>query len=299
MMALHDPRLGSLLLPAWPAPARVRALTTTRRGFAPGDAGSFAAGPMGTAMGTATGTRTGTGTGTATGTAAGASAGAFADFNLGSHVGDDAGAVAANRARLRGVLPAEPVWLNQVHGTLVIDVPAASQSGEAVMHAVPPEADAAVTRAPGTVLAILTADCLPVLLCDRSGSVVAVAHAGWRGLAAGVIENAVCAMAVPASGIMAWLGPAIGPAAYEVGADVADAFTGNDPGAAAAFAPRAHGMFLADLYALARRRLAQLGVAQVSGGEACTYGDAARFYSHRRDGRTGRMASLIWIDVKP
>lgn len=275
-MALDDAHQASLLLPGWPAPARVRALTTTRRGFAPVTAGGIAAGPVGTA--------------------AGASTGPFADFNLGSHVGDDAGAVAANRARLRRILPGEPLWLDQVHGTAVIDAPAAWQRGDATRQALPPQADAAVTRAAGTVLAILTADCLPVLLCDRSGSVVAVAHAGWRGLAAGVIESAVRAMAVPVSGIMAWLGPAIGPAAYEVGADVADAFTRSDPGAAAAFAQRPRGKFLADLYALARRRLALLGVEQVWGGDACTYGDPARFYSFRRDGRTGRMASLIWIE---
>lgn len=268
MNALNDLPVNAMIVPDWPAPARVRALTTTRLGV--GSTANAVAGPMG------------------------AEHGAYAAFNLGSHVGDDASLVAGNRARLRAVLPAEPVWLDQVHGNTVIDAPGAVSSGVASDAA--PEADAAVTRASGTVLAILSADCLPVLLCDRAGTVVAVAHAGWRGLAAGVIENAVRAMAVPVPGVMAWLGPAIGPRAYEVGADVVEAFTHDDPGAASAFVARPQGKFLADLYALARRRLSKLGVLQVWGGEACTYSEPARFYSFRRDGRTGRMASLIWME---
>jgi YfiH family protein len=220
---------------------------------------------------------------------AGASAPPYDRFNLGAHVGDSAASVALNRARLRDALPGDPLWLDQVHGTAVVD--AGSVAARAV-----PRADAAVARAPGSVLAVLTADCLPVLLCDCKGTVVAVAHAGWRGLAAGVIESAVRAMATPAAGIMAWLGPAIGPRAYEVGSEVAEAFIRADPAASAAFNPKGAGKFLADLYALARQRLARSGVIRVSGGDACTYGDASRFFSFRRDGRTGRMASLIWIE---
>lgn len=254
--------MNGWIIPEWPAPARVRALSTTRAGSVPG-----------------------------------ASLAPFADFNLGAHVGDDSASVAANRARLRELLPAEPLWLDQVHGTRVIAAGAKAEPGRNGARAgTPPEGDASVVCGPGTVLAVLTADCLPVLLCDRAGSVVAVAHAGWRGLCAGVIENAVRAMGVPAAGVLAWLGPAIGPRAYEVGGDVVAAFTRVDPAAAAAFAPRAAGKFLADLYALARQRLAMVGVTAVSGGDACTYADAARFYSYRRDGRTGRMASLVWIE---
>ncbi|ENO77651.1 peptidoglycan editing factor PgeF [Thauera sp. 63] len=212
----------------------------------------------------------------------------YASFNLGDHVGDDPAAVAQNRARLRACLPAEPTWLAQVHGIVVADADQASGV---------PEADAVVARVQGAVCAVLTADCLPVLLCDDDGSVVAAAHAGWRGLVAGVLEATVARMAVAPSSIRAWLGPAIGQGAFEVGGEVRQAFVTADPGAAAAFVPGAvQGKWMADLFLLARRRLSQAGVHRVEGGGICTYTDAARFYSYRRDGRTGRFASLIWIE---
>jgi len=209
----------------------------------------------------------------------------YASFNLAGHVGDDPAAVAANRAQLRALLPAEPLWLNQVHGVAVADVAKASPGISA---------DASVARAPGLVCAVLTADCLPLLLAARDGSVVAAAHAGWRGLADGVIEATVAAMRMPAGGLRAWLGPAIGPTAFEVGDEVRAAFCRHDARAAAAFDAHGAGKWLCDLYALARQRLAAVGVTQVSGGGLCTYSDAQRFYSYRRDGTTGRMASLIW-----
>lgn len=224
----------------------------------------------------------------------------YASLNLGTHVGDDPEAVRRNRALLRAVLPSEPLWLNQVHGTTVLDADAALPSD-----GLPPVADAAVTRTPGRVLAVMTADCLPVLLADRAGTVVAVAHAGWRGLAAGVIENAVRAMNVPGDDIVAWLGPAIGPREYEVGSDVRDVFVAHDAtygeahadqAAIDAFEARANGKYLADLYHLARRRLERVGVTDVHGGDACTFSEKERFFSFRRDGQTGRMASLIWLE---
>lgn len=217
----------------------------------------------------------------------GVSAAPWASFNVGTHVGDDPAHVAANRERLRSLLPGEPVWLDQVHGTTVADADAT----EGV-----PEADAAVARTAGRVCVVMTADCLPLLLCDRSGSVVAAAHAGWRGLCSGVVEAAMASMRVPASEILAWLGPAIGPSAFEVGDEVRAAFLGRDPSAAAAFRGRGD-KWLADLYALARQRLAQAGVADVYGGECCTALQSENFYSYRRDGVTGRMASLIWRRV--
>ncbi len=241
-------RMEDCLLPDWPAPARVRALVTTRAG--------------------------------------GVSRGPYASMNPADHVGDDPAAVAENRARLRKWLPAEPLWLNQVHGTAVYRV---EQGGSR-------EADAAVSRTPGAVCAVLTADCLPVLLCDRAGTVVAAAHAGWRGLAAGVIEATVAAMASPAAELLAWLGPAIGPAAFQVGEEVRAAFLAVDPDAAAAFVADGPGKWRADLYDLARRRLARVGVMAVYGGGLCTHSDARRFFSYRRDGPTGRMASLVWLD---
>ncbi|SMB29139.1 conserved hypothetical protein [Sterolibacterium denitrificans] len=229
----------------------------------------------------------------------GCSAAPYEYFNLALHVGDDPLAVMANRGSLRRLLPAEPLWLNQVHGTEVAC--ADDDRGDA---AVVPTADASCARAPGRVCVVLTADCLPLLLAARDGSVVAAAHAGWRGLAAGVIEATVAAMGVPAADVQVWLGPAIGPAAFEVGAEVRAAFCRHDPQAALAF--RAQGgrekpdrsnepdKWLCDLYMLARQRLAALGVRQVSGGGLCTWSDERRFYSYRRDGATGRMASLIW-----
>lgn len=233
------------IVPDWPAPPRVGALVTTRAG--------------------------------------GVSQGAYASCNLGAQVGDDPAAVAENRRRLSARLPAEPLWLTQVHGNRVVRAGAAAQGAEA---------DAAFTRQAGTVCAVLTADCLPVLLCARDGGAVAAIHAGWRGLAAGVIEATVVALGADA--LMAWLGPAIGPQAFEVGEEVRAAFVAADAGAAAAFHPTTDGRWLADIYLLARRRLQRLGIADVYGGGECTRRDRARFYSYRRDGRTGRMASLIW-----
>jgi YfiH family protein len=234
----------------WPAPAGVRAGTTTRCG--------------------------------------GASAGAFASFNLGAHVGDEPRAVASNRARLAAALglPAQPLWLRQVHGAGV------AVHGEAGAE---PTADAAVAFGPGRVLAVLTADCLPVVLVARDGGRIGIAHAGWRGIAAGVIEAAVAALGGRGEELIAWLGPGIGAADFEVGAEVREAFVNADAGAAAAFAPNARGRWQADLAALARRRLAALGVGGVSGLAASTFAEDSRFYSYRRAATTGRMATLVWL----
>lgn len=209
-----------------------------------------------------------------------------AQGNLADHVGDDPSAVAARRSELCRWLPSQPRWLSQVHGTCCAD--AAAASGTVV-------ADAAATRTPGVVCAVLTADCLPVLFCDETGGAVAAAHAGWRGLAAGVLESTVAALAVPEDRLLAWLGPAISPQAYEVGDDVRDAFTSIDAAASEDFTARENGRWSCDLYALARRRLRALGVERLYGGGFCTHRESARFYSHRREGLTGRMASLIWI----
>jgi YfiH family protein len=237
-------------------------------------------------------------------------------MNLGTQVGDLAQHVSENRARLRAMLPARPCWLRQVHGVRVID--AGDLAGAGADEA--PEADACVAHAPQQVCAVLVADCLPVLLCDRAGRVVAAAHAGWRGLAGGVLERTLAAMGCAPEQLLAWLGPAIGPRAFEVGRDVVDAFTASDAGAAACFRPlrvpesetgpgngpamprtaaepSAEPKWLADLFALARRRLARAGVHAVFGGGLCTYSDARRFYSHRRDRRTGRQAALIWLQT--
>lgn len=213
----------------------------------------------------------------------------YASLNLATHVGDDPVAVAENRRLLReGLrLPAEPQWLDQVHGIDVCDPRSAGQECRA---------DAAYTDQPGVVLAVLTADCLPVFLASRDGREIGVAHAGWRGLEAGVLESLLDRFAVPPGEIIAWLGPAIGPAAFEVGADVREAFLAHGPEAEKAFVPTRPGHWLADLYLLARQRLAARGIRDVSGGDLCTVGDPARFYSYRRDGVTGRMASLIWRD---
>lgn len=211
----------------------------------------------------------------------------YDSLNLGSHVGDDEAAVAENRARLRVVLPAEPVWLNQVHGVAVADADMATGV---------PTADAAVARQPGRVCAVLTADCLPVLFCDEGGTVVGAAHAGWRGLVEGVLEATVQRMAVPTATVLAWLGPAIGPQAFEVGEEVRAAFIAIDPAAATAFVPGVRaGKWMADLFELARQRLRRMGVVRIHGGGTCTHADGARFYSYRRDGVTGRFASLIWL----
>jgi polyphenol oxidase len=236
------------IVPDWPAPRQVHSLVTTRAG--------------------------------------GESCGCYESFNLALHVGDDPQSVLGNRARLRAWLPAEPLWLRQVHSTTVIEAHAAQNE---------PEADAAVVRSSGVVLAVLTADCVPVLLCDREGETVAIVHAGWRGLAGGIVENAVRCMAVSPARLMAYLGPGIGPAAYEVGQDVYDAFVADDPRSGQAFAQRAQGKYSADLYALARQRLERTGTMAIYGGAYCTHTERGRFFSHRRDGRTGRMASLIWL----
>ena len=209
----------------------------------------------------------------------------WAGFNLGDHVGDDPAHVAANRARLRAFLPGEPGWLRQVHSARVVELG----------RDVDLEADAAFTRTPGQVCAVLTADCLPVLFCDRAGSVVAAAHAGWRGLANGVLEATVASMGVPPDEILAWLGAAIGPRAFEVGDEVRAAFVSRHPAATAAFVPHAPGKWLADIYALARIRLGSAGVRAIHGGGRCTFTEAETFYSYRRDGVTGRMASLVWL----
>lgn len=220
----------------------------------------------------------------------GVSTGPYRSLNLADHVGDDALAVAENRSRLResAGLPSEPVWLNQVHGTDVRTLDSAS--------AARPDADAAVAFRAGVVCAVLTADCLPVLLCDDSGSVVGAAHAGWRGLAAGVIEATVARMERPAERLLAWLGPGIGPEHFEVGAEVRSAFCDRSRDAVDAFRPSPSGRWLADLPLLATQRLQALGVRQISGGNRCTYAEMENFFSFRRDRTTGRIASLIWLD---
>lgn len=207
-------------------------------------------------------------------------------LNLGMHVGDDPLVVAANRHLLNPWLPSEPVWMEQVHGT---QVAIAEQAGCV------PRADACISRTPNAVCAVMTADCLPVLLCDAAGSVVGAAHAGWRGLAAGVIEATLAAMAVDPATLRVWMGPAIGPQAFEVGEDVRAVFVSYNAAAAAAFRPIPGQKYLADIYLLVRQRLAALGVESVYGGQHCTYAEPQRFYSYRRDGTTGRMATLIWL----
>ena len=241
------------LVPEWPAPFWVHACTTTRDG--------------------------------------GISEGSFASLNLAEHVGDDVTCVTENRRSLLGALhlPTMPLWLQQVHGTVVVDAATAKPGYEA---------DASFATRPGLVCAVLTADCLPLLLCDGGGTRVAAVHAGWRGVLAGVVENGVRVMQRPGAQLLAWLGPAIGPKAFEVGEEVRDAFIAEDPQAAVAFSPSPGGRWLADIYLLARQRLARMQVTAVYGGHWCTVNDAARFYSYRRDGVTGRMASLIWMDAQ-
>lgn len=214
--------------------------------------------------------------------------GPYDSLNLAAHVGDAPAAVAENRRRLAAVLALReaPRWLHQVHGARVVGLPHAQ--GE-------PEADAVWTAEPGVVCAVLTADCVPVLLCADDGSVVAAVHAGWRGLAAGVVETTIAALPVPPARLMAWLGAAIGPTAFEVGPEVRSAFVAHDADAAGCFSPGAGDRWHADLYALARRRLQAARIPAVHGGGRCTFSDARRYFSYRRDGRCGRMASLIWI----
>lgn len=222
---------------------------------------------------------------------AGVSEAPFDSFNMGLRCGDAVAAVARNRDELGevGALPAPPVWLRQVHGTSVFQAGASDSE---------PEADAAITSTPGTVLAILTADCLPVLFCADDGSEVGAAHAGWRGLAAGVLEATVAAMRTPPERLLAWLGPAAGPASYEVGVEVYDAFVAPDWSAGSAFTSTRPHHWRVDLYALARQRLQGAGLdpCAIHGGGLDTIGEPQRFYSHRRDQRTGRMATVVWID---
>lgn len=242
------------LRPDWPAPANVFALCTTREG--------------------------------------GVSSGPYASLNLADHVGDDEAAVNENRARLAALLPpgATLLWLQQVHGTTVVNAPERQGS---------PEADASVSRAPLDVCAVLTADCLPVLFASCHGDEVGAAHAGWRGLQMGVLEATLGALHTAPADLMAWLGPAIGPTAFEVGPEVREAFLASAGTAARATAacfrdaPDRPGHSFADLYSLARIRLATAGITRIYGGECCTFNEPGRFFSYRRDGATGRMASLI------
>ncbi len=209
-------------------------------------------------------------------------------MNLGASSGDDPARVTRNREIVAALLPRPPHWLAQVHGTDVLDLDARDSAER-------PRADAAASGTPGRVCAVLTADCMPLLLCDTSGQRVAIAHAGWRGLAAGVIENAFAALGTKGTSTLAWMGPAIGPRAFEVGAEVREAFLAKDPSAGEAFASHGPGKYFADLYALARQRLAALGVGAVYGGDFCTYSETARFFSYRREKRSGRMGAFIWL----
>ena len=218
--------------------------------------------------------------------AGGVSSGRFASLNLSERVGDDPRCVERNRTILRACLPADPAWMRQVHGSAVIDAAEAGQNTEA---------DGAVTRAAGPVCVVMIADCLPILLSERTGRAAGIAHAGWRGLSGGVVENVVRAMGGSPRDLIAYIGPGIGARRYEVGEDVRGAFVAEDRGAAESFAPRLDGKYLADLDGLARRRLAAAGVTEVYGGGYCTASDE-RFFSFRRDGTTGRMASLIWLE---
>jgi polyphenol oxidase len=220
--------------------------------------------------------------------AGGSSQGVYESLNLAAHVGDDSGSVRENRRRLRDAagLPQEPLWLEQVHGCEVVT--ADGRAGT-------PRADAAISTARGRVCAVMTADCLPVVLADRSGTRVGVAHAGWRGLAGGVVEAAIAGLGAEPGELVAWLGPAIGQGAFEVGSEVRQAFVVRLPGAACCFERNDRGRFQADLYGLARMVLARAGVGSVYGGGWCTATDPVRFFSFRRDGVTGRMATLAWL----
>ena len=245
--------LDHCIIPDWPAPRNVRTLQTTRVG--------------------------------------GTSSAPYDSLNLGDHVGDAPLAVAHNRMLLNTLLPSEPVWMKQIHGTTVANADRADCL---------PQADACIARHRAAVCVVMTADCLPVLLCDTQGSVVGAAHAGWKGLASGVIEATVQAMDVAPQNLMAWLGPAISQDAFEVGDEVRAIFVDADVQAAAAFAPSplmGEGeKWYADIYALARLRLNALGITRIYGGEHCTYRERERFFSYRRDGATGRMGTFIWLD---
>ncbi|RMJ01864.1 Laccase domain protein YfiH [Marinobacter litoralis] len=246
---------NELLRPDWTASARVRALCTTRKG--------------------------------------GVSQSPWQSLNLGGHVGDNAADVARNRQRLAafmGVETSQLGWLNQVHGTRVVELTRDNLKDC-------PDSDASFTREQGVVCAILTADCLPVILADRDGQVVGAAHAGWRSLCGGVLENLIQAMAVEPSKLTAWFGPSIGPVNFEVGPEVRAAFVEQQADSASAFSEQGarSGHFVADIYELARLRLSRAGVSDISGGGWCTVDDPERFYSYRRDGQTGRMATLVWL----
>jgi YfiH family protein len=217
----------------------------------------------------------------------GVSKGSYSTLNLGAYTDDEAHAVSENRRRFRSLceLPSEPRWLKQVHGSKVIVDPPSSEA---------PQADAAITRQPGVVCAVLTADCLPVIFASADGAELAVAHAGWRGLAGDVLEATVRSMSTDPAELIAWLGPAISQSAFEVGAEVRERFLAHDPAAADCFAANERGRWQADLYGLARLRLGSAGVKQVSGGEYCTFSEPGRFFSYRRDGACGRMASFVF-----
>lgn len=245
------------IIPDWPAPATVRALLTTRNG--------------------------------------GVSQPPYTSLNLGDHVGDDPAAVIQNRALLRQMLPAEPRWLRQVHSTTVLDA-----DNPDMLSRYASGCDAIISQHVHTVCVVMTADCLPILLCDEAGSIVAAIHAGWRGLSAGVIESTARTITAKTSNasLMAWIGPAIGPDHFEVGNDVRDTFIQHDKQSALAFTPspdQNHHRWMADLFLLARQRLAAAGVRQVYGSNECTFSNPSRFFSYRRDGTTGRMAALIWL----
>ena len=241
----------SLLLPDWPAPANVRAVISTRTG--------------------------------------GCSEGRYASLNLGDHVADNPHCVAENRARFKQLaqMPAEPVWLQQVHGTSVLPIDKASRAGQ--------QSDASVTSVAKVVCTVMTADCLPLLLCNANGTQVAAVHAGWRGLCDGIIERAVAKFAL-ADQILAYLGPAISQSAFEVGPEVRAAFMSKAVEAEQAFIAGVADKWQADLYLLARQRLQAAGVWQIYGGNFCTYAQPELFFSYRRDGQTGRMAASIWLD---
>jgi YfiH family protein len=214
----------------------------------------------------------------------------YDSFNLGNHVGDEPLAVERNRILLNTLLPSEPVWLEQSHGIVVVN----ADRADCV-----PQADACIARHRAAVCVVMTADCLPILLCDQQGSVVGAAHAGWKGLAAGVIEATVRAMNVAPQNLMAWLGPAISQQAFKVGHEVHAAFIAAHPQAASAFipAPKEEGKkWFADIYALARLRLNALGITKIYGGDRCTYRERELFFSYRRDGTTGRMGTFIWLE---
>ena len=251
------------ILPAnWPAPENIHAFTTLRHGL-------------------------------------GVSEAPFDQFNHGnrySDQGDDPGIVEKNRELLvrKFSLPTRPHWLRQVHGVDVLRFDSAAEPTGNFLHD-EPVADASVTSKKNVVLAVLTADCLPVLFCNQDGSEIAAAHAGWRGLADGMLENTVGAMQSNPEKIMAWLGPAAGPRAYEIGIDVRDAFIKHDPAASSAFLPTRENHWLVDLYQIARMRLEAMGVKKIYGGDHCTISEPEKFFSHRRDQRTGRMASIIWM----